>query len=312
MINLKQGSETTATHRGTPLTPSLFFLAAFPFRKSKKGGEDLSDKLDVEGLGLDDDDTMDLGEIGGKLGGDDILNGLPAKNEKMDQIEGTVNELKNQVETIGNTSSSMKGQMDSIKKEVESINDSIKSLLCVYEAVSKQYNPFVDQTVPTMSVEETRSPFGPPAKTAGIPVVDEEAEIEMAMDLNAPLDKVLRFDESTCAAPPGLKLKGMELEEEVDGKMRVKEPAVEIEEEVEVNLNVKEVIRPREARQEEAPVTAKAPAKVDSYALRQIYKLVDYQLEKVYTAKSTGEDVSPEEVDMLERWINEFKILGVK
>lgn len=258
---------------------------------------------------------MDLGDIGGKLGGsigggDGILSGLTTKNDRMDLIEGTVNELKGQVETIGNVSNSVKGQMDSVKKDVESINDSIKNLLCVYEAVSKQYNPFVEQNAPEATVEKGNDPLPSTANAGGIPLVDEEAEIQMAMDLDAPLDKVLRFDESGCADPKGLKLKGMELEEEVDGKLKVKPPAME--EEVEVNLNLKEDIMMKEPKPEPALERPRAQVKVDSYALRQIYKLVDYQLEKVYTAKTSGEAVAPEEIEMLERWISEFKLVGVK
>jgi hypothetical protein len=47
----------TVRNRTAPLPSSFVFLAAFPFRKHKKGGgEDLSAKLDIEGLDLGDDD----------------------------------------------------------------------------------------------------------------------------------------------------------------------------------------------------------------------------------------------------------------
>jgi hypothetical protein len=152
-------------------------------------------------------------------------------------------------------------------------------------------------------VEET--PIANFATKSDIPVVDEEGELELATDLDAPLDKVLRFEDNSATAQ-GLKFEGMELETEVDGEVKVSEPAPaplvplpESEPKVELAL----------------PEATKMPdknVKIDSYALRQIYKLVDYQLEKVYTAKSTGEQVPNEEMEMLERWIHELKVVGVK
>ncbi|MEM0449571.1 MAG: flagella accessory protein C [Methanomassiliicoccales archaeon] len=296
--------------RAAPLPSSFVFLAAFPFRKHKKaGGEDLSAKLDVEELGLgEDEDTLSIGElgtIGGKLGrGDEILSGLTTKNEKIDQLEGTVNELKNQVETIGNTSTSIKGQVESMRKEIESINDSIKNLLGVYEAVSRQYNPFVDQAapkVPSFKEETVPQTVTKLDKEMGIPIVDEEGEIQMARDLNAPLDKVLKFDDNSSIAA-NLDINVEEIDKEVGEKAKIKQS------------EKASMISEATPLQQDAPLISKSNKKIriDSYALRQIYKLVDYQLEKVYIAKSRGEEVPLEELEMLEHWMQELMMVGVK
>jgi hypothetical protein len=51
---------------------------------------------------------------------------------------------------------------------------------------------------------------------------------------------------------------------------------------------------------------------VDFYSLNQIHKLVEHQLEQIYTLKLKGQIVSEEDYASLERWLAEYKRMGVK
>ena len=269
----------------------------------------------MDSLGLSDGDV----EIGGSLGGgldvkldedgDDILSGLTTKNDRMDKLEGSLVELKNQLETVGNSSTSTKGQVDSLKKDIEQINDSMRNLLCVYEAVSKQYNPFVDQDAPKaleMPAEPEKPAAPQPKKEAkielpdpNVPCVDEDQEIKMALDLDAPTDKILKVD----GCPAEMKEKTPENPAELP-----KDPEIDLNE---MQLELLQAEMPEHEPKKEVLKRPK-PVRMDSYALTQLYKLVDYQMGKVYSARASGEEVDQEQVEMLERGFNEFKMVGAK
>jgi hypothetical protein len=49
---------------------------------------------------------------------------------------------------------------------------------------------------------------------------------------------------------------------------------------------------------------------MDVYALEQVHKLVEYQMSKVYRARIVGDEPDPDDIETLDRWMNEFKRLG--
>jgi hypothetical protein len=66
---------------------------------------------------------------------------------------------------------------------------------------------------------------------------------------------------------------------------------------------------------EKAPTPSPEPDMnivVDFYSLNQIHKLVEHQLEQIYTMKLKGQRVPEEDYVSLERWMAEYKRMGVK
>jgi hypothetical protein len=296
-------------------------LAVFTFKKNKKGGgEDLASQVGDLDLDLDED-AMKLGlksaDIGGALGGGkmkmdvDPLAGITPKsdNKRIDTIDGTVTDIKNQLETMSLANKGMKGDVDKIKTEIDGINDSIKNLLCVYEAVSREYNPFVDSEMPSpkkadnpCKKEEACVPK-PKAKVA------EPAQEDLDLDLDLDSGSVQKIPDYIEAEPMDKILKP-ELNDEDDVASLVEK------------VKITKVTRPTRPQAPEKPAQIEKPTPVppepgmnvvvDFYSLNQIHKLVEHQLEQIYTLKLKGQTVSEEDYASLERWLAEYKRMGVK
>ncbi len=309
--------------RTFPLTTFFPFFAVFTFKKSKKGGgEDLSSAVGDLDLDLDAD-AMKLGlksaDIGGALGGgampldDNPLAGLAPKSEskKMDAIDGTITDLKTQLETMNMGSKAMKGDVDKIKTEIDGINDSIKNLLCVYEAVSREYNPFVDSEMPS-----PRKPEGPaPKEKPGMPARRAKSQDHELEDLDLDLDLDLDGGRQTNKIPDYIEAEPMDkiLKPEV-----VDDDVAQLVEKIKIT-KVTKPTRPQIVDQPAAIEKAQAPAPepmmnvvVDFYSLNQIHKLVEHQLEQIYTMKLKGLKVPEDDYASLERWLAEYKRMGVK
>ena len=66
---------------------------------------------------------------------------------------------------------------------------------------------------------------------------------------------------------------------------------------------------------ERAPAPSPEPTMnivVDFYSLNQIHKLVEHQLEQIYTMKLKGLKVPEDDYDSLERWMSEYRRMGVR
>ncbi len=309
------------TNRTFPLTTFFPFFAVFTFRKSKKGGgEDLSSAVGDLDLDLDAD-AMKLGlksaDIGGALGGggmkldDNPLAGLSPKSEgkKMDAIDGTITDLKTQLETMNMGSKAMKGDVDKIKTEIDGINDSIKNLLCVYEAVSREYNPFVDSEMPS-----PRKPEGPaPKEKPGIPAPRAKAQELELEDLDLDLD--MDGGRQTNKIPDYIEAEPMD---------KILKPEVDDDDVAQLveKIKITKVTKPTRSQVVDQPAVvekAQAPVPepmmnvvVDFYSLNQIHKLVEHQLEQIYTMKLKGLKVPEDDYASLERWLAEYKRMGVK
>lgn len=282
---------------------SLGSLSKLGDKKDKKKGK--NDLGDLGSLG---------GSIGGSLGGglgDDILSSLSsgggrADDKKFMEIEASVNDLKKQAETADLNSKATKNEIESMKKDLSEINGSIKSLLNVYEAVSRQYNPFVD--------DDKHGAVAPSAGDDDIPMDDNlslgslntlkdmKSVPSPVIDECGPLDRVVRPDDEE-EEEDFSNLQGMDsikISPDVLGKVELRAPKPAAAPEPEDDAPA----RPR------SRATSSLPSSVDPYALEQVHKLVEYQLSKVYRAKLIGDDLDQDEVEALDRWMSEFKRLG--
>jgi hypothetical protein len=265
-------------------------------------------------------------DIGGALGGskmaldDSPLAGLAPKsdNKRIDTIDGTVTDLKNQLETMTLGSKAMKGDVDKIKTEMEGINDSIKNLLCVYEAVSREYNPFVDSEMPgpkkpeIPAKKEEACVTKPKAKAEELELDDLDLDLDLdAGNAPASAHKIPDYIE----AEPMDKILKPELDDDEVAKLVDKVKITKVTK----PTRPQAIERPAQI-EEPTPVAQQTPVSpgpavnvvVDFYSLNQIHKLVEHQLEQIYTLKLQGQKVPEEDYASLERWLAEYKRMGVR
>ena len=247
----------------------------------------------------------------------DPLAGIAPKsdNKKMEAMDGTITDLKNQLETMTMGSKAIKGDVDKIKTEIDGINDSIKNLLCVYEAVSREYNPFVDSEMPAPKKQECAAhkekaavPVPAPKAKAKEP---EPEDMDLDLDLDLSEGKPIKIPDYIEAEPMDRILKP-EMDDDDVAQLVEK---VKI---TKVTKPTRPLIADKPAPVERAPA---APALnpeptvnlvVDFYSLNQIHKLVEHQLEQIYTMKLKGQKVPDEDYESLERWLAEYKRMGVR
>jgi len=299
----------------------------FTFRKNKKGGgEDLSSAVGDLDLDLDADAMKlglksDMGGIGGSLGGggmkldDNPLAGLAPKsdNKKIEAMDGTITDLKGQLDTMSMGSKAMKNDMDKIKAEIDGINDSIKNLLCVYEAVSREYNPFVDSEMPGPKKAACPVPTkveapAPKEKAAELGFDDLDLDLDLEQGKPVNTGKALKIPDYIEAEPMDRILKP-ELDEDDVAQLVEK---VKI---TKVTKPARPQVIDKPAPIEKAPTPSPEPSLnvvVDFYSINQVHKLVEHQLEQIYTMKLKGQKVPEEDYASLERWMAEYKRMGVK
>lgn len=328
--------------RNVPICSMVSTLAILSFKKKGGKGSDLgglsasTDDLDLEGGSLslsdlggslgsltkldkkDKKDKKDYGELGslGSLGGglgDDLLSNLStvgggrADDKKIMEIEASVNDLKKHAETSDLNGKATKNEIESMRMDLSQINDSIKSLLNVYEAVSRQYNPFVEDEAHGKA--SASSPGGSedlPSRGGSLslgsldPLKDTNASFPT--DEDGPLDRVVRPDDIEEEEEYGSleDMDGPKISPSLLGKIDVTPSAPAAAPAPDDDFPAKP-----QARESSA-----SSSTIDPYAFEQVHKLVEYQLSKVYRAKLIGEDMNREEMDALDRWISEFKRLG--
>lgn len=311
-----------------PLAPILSSLAILSFKKKSKGElGDLSGSMDDLNLDGGTLSLSDLGSMGGKKKSepksegksDAKLDGLndallsmspPRDDRKINDIEASINDLKKHAESSDNNSKVTKGELESMKKDLSQINDSIKSLLNVYEAVSRQYNPFVDsvEDAPHVTSAEIAAAIPPrpeelapikkeakPEPSKKLPLYNEALAELHALDLNEPLDRIVKpnddEDEPSHSEEDTPKEKGTYSLSSMGSLGSL-------------SLDV-----PQEYP-EEAPIPRPMAMVNDTFALDQFKKLIDHQIEKIYKAKLMGQTLDASDMEMLDRWLSEFKHLG--
>ncbi|HEY3419780.1 MAG TPA: flagella accessory protein C [Methanomassiliicoccales archaeon] len=261
-------------------------------------------------------------DIGGALGGskmtldDSPLAGLAPKsdNKRIDTIDGTVTDIKNQLETMGLGNKALKGDVDKIRSEIDGINDSIKNLLCVYEAVSREYNPFVDSEMPSPrkaeNVTEKAKVSEPVSKDIAEELNLDDLDLDLDLDQGKTpvLGKSAKIPDYIEAEPMDKILKPENDEDDVA-------QLVEKVKITKVTKPTKPQVFDKPAPIEKAPDPIPEPSLnvvVDFYSINQVHKLVEHQLEQIYAMKLKGQMVPEEEYASLERWMAEYKRMGVK
>jgi hypothetical protein len=278
-------------NRNAPL-PAFLISSGFIFsRKNKKAAEDLS--------GMMGEGDIDLGTIPGLDAGLSTPSGAPAmssSSKRVDEMESTLNDLKGAVETITNNNKTIKSDVENVKAEVEQMNESIKTLLGIYEAVSKEYNPFVDQG---------RNPKIP--KKNG--KMDDPPEVNIAL-LAKPAPTIAFTDAS--APDVIIKAKPDSLDNEmIEEPIRPKEVILQ---RPKVSLVQEKPTRRREEMPMEMDMEMESDDMDDDpqkdFVLMQVYKILEFQTKKILTMKRHGVKVPDSEYETLDRWISEFKRMG--
>jgi hypothetical protein len=198
--------------------------------------------------------------------------------------------------------------VDKIKTDIDGINDSIKNLLCVYEAVSREYNPFVDSEIPNAKRPEDPSKNVEAREPKPMEKVAELEAEDLDLDLDLEMGKGPKIPDYIEAEPMDKILKP-ELDEDEVAKLVEK-------------VKITKVTAPSRPLVDEEPEQTVTPMTVspepemnvvvDFYSLNQIHKLVEHQLEQIYTLKMKGQKVPEEDYVSLERWLAEYKRMDVK
>jgi outer membrane murein-binding lipoprotein Lpp len=276
-------------HHGGSL-PSLLLLNGFIFsRKNKKAAEDLSGMMGDGDIDLGTIPGLDVGLSTPTVGGP----GLSSSSKKVDEMESSLNDLKGAVDTITNNNKTIRADVENMKGEVEQINESVKTLLGIYEAVSKEYNPFVDQG-------------GKPKIPKKNGKMDDPAEVNIA--LLAKSSPVVAFADSTTPEVI-IKAKPDSLDNEMieeplvprepilqRPKARLVEEKFSFQEEMNMNMNM------------DGEEMNEDPQK--DFVLMQVHKILEFQTMKILNMKRRGVKVPDSEYETLDRWIAEFKRMG--
>jgi archaellum component FlaC len=298
-----------------PLPFFFPFLAILSFRKKKKGGEDLSgfgndldipegDTLQLGGLdsGLGGSLGGGLGGLDGGLGGglgglggsDDLLGGLKGNDDKINEMNATIEDMKGQVETMQLQGKSVKNDMEQIKTDLGGINESMKSLLCIYEAVSKEFNPFVDNVVKKKAPAEEKLPLPvkeqkPEPKVPTLDLEEDEEPLDILMRPQDNYEAVIMNNQKAKRPEPA------EMRQPAPELMELKMP--------EMRSEMRLPCMPE--------MTAASPYRADIYCMNQIYKLIEFHLDKIFIQKQKGIKVPEADFDALERWLKELRRMEV-
>ncbi len=311
-------------NRTSLLAPFFSSMAILSFKKKDKedkssGEPSLPSPMSDMSLGGGD---LSLGGLGGGIGslssidiggdavddlGDSLLSmsGAVRDDQKLQELEASVNDIKKQAETSELTIRAMRGEIETIKDELSHMNESIKSLLNVYEAVSSQYNPFVEDEPAELSTLQTndlsglsglddrQDELGSPAPLSkAVNDMIKELAKNGPVDEEGPLDRIVRPDDDLADAYS--LMNGIQEEMEMNGS---NDGFMESN-----NLS-------RETSSMEVP-PARANAYEDVYALEQARRLLDCIMSKICRERSNGREISSADRMALDLWMGEFKRLG--
>lgn len=257
--------------------------------------------------GLDDEGSPE--EVSGDHGEELAVR---SSKQKVDELEGSVVDLREQLDQLEKGNFNLREQISEIRDDIDQINNSMKTLLCVYEAVSKEYNPFVeDEDREGLDLSELhpevdysspgsdnnlgsdnhydRDRFYSTEEEAfmdgneGTQMMGDDYRDPNPFDLDGPIDRVIRPDEEEDEMDAG------------DDLMIGQQGATETE--------VSQ--RPAVDRASE-PRRSTARNGTDPYCIQQVYKLVEYQLNRILMARLNGERIENDDIEKLERWLSEL------
>jgi hypothetical protein len=229
------------------------------------------------------------GGLAGELGKPDFVVGQPAaSDEKVTALGATVEDIKGQVETLQMQGKSLKGDIEQIKGDLGSINDSMKSLLQVYEAVSREYNPFVDNSTNRQMAEPKLE--AKPEPKASKAIIDDDT-----------VDMLLRPEDNFEAVPITAAKPRPIIVEPVKPIPAPREPLPKAPEN-----------KPEPKPETKIGETYTHPVAVsDPYILNQVVKIVEFQMDRFYSKKQKGNKVSDQEYDEIDHWFKELRRLEV-
>ncbi len=268
--------------RKIPLPPFFSSLAILSFKKKGSGGELGGLTNSMGGMGLNGGD-ISLSALGEDVKSDIPSIGSRAEERRIQELESNISDLKKHAENADMGNKAIKGEIEGIKAELSQIDESIKNLLSIYEAVTRQYNPFVEGAAKPSPVERADvDPKDVNASPVEDKVEDGSIKEESPVDELGPLDKMVRPEDeeesldidAPAPSPPDTK--------------RTPAPIIE------------------RAQEMADPLPPKAEPK-DTFVLDQFHKLLIYQVDKIYHLKVEGREVSPRDVEDLNRWLEELK-----
>lgn len=223
---------------------------------------------------------------------------------RLETLEGVVNDLKTQLKNFEGGVKSTKAEMEGMKEELAKLNDTIKQLLTVYEVVSKEYNPFIDKPVKRRSaligVDARQSsnemlPSGISGIGGDSDVVSVKEHIIKTEDES--LDKIIKPDQ--------------EVEDFLSDKLPDKQEDKGSFADIDNDYGYGSVITVND-KVENEPTRTFLCQFHEAHYLMQMIKLVEFQLEKIYVAKVSGLRPDLEDVQLLDRYLADFKRVGLR
>ncbi|MCE5296660.1 MAG: hypothetical protein LLG16_06100 [Euryarchaeota archaeon] len=217
---------------------------------------------------------------------------LPKDDERIKVVNATVTDLKGQVDGLQMQGKSLKGDIDSMKNDLGSINESMKALLQVYEMVSRQYNPFVENSFRNNDMEQMSIPMKKNSDDQPDDYIMRPQDSFEAMPLNQVRSRAPEFD------PFERPRTDMKMP---NGRHEGAVP--------EQRQQFRESTPPGLSNEPAAP----APSyKTDNYCFTQVHKIVEYHMNRIYMDKMNGSRLTEEDYDELDHWLAELRRLEVR
>ncbi|HTY46061.1 MAG TPA: flagella accessory protein C [Methanomassiliicoccales archaeon] len=260
-------------------SPFLLFLGIGvlnPFGKKSGGGKGSEDEIDDIVVGPMPQAQNNAGAPG-------------VDSKKVEEMEGSLNDVKDKLRTVETSSKSVKNELEGLRGDLKKTNETIKQLLSVYEVVSQEYNPFVDAPAKKAQVQSVNPSTISYSGLASDGWSKQQASVPAKTVVPGPYDKVIGPDGDA------IEVKEVKVEQrpsEVAGANRGGDKMA-MSSEKESALRADKMLQ-------------------DNYYIMQLLKLVEFQLEKIYLAKVNRVPVDAEDLQNLDKWLAEFKRVGLR
>lgn len=303
--------------RKSLLAPFFSSMVILSFKKKGKENDGSDMPSPMSGTSLDGG-GLSLGGLTGSLGslssidmGDDdpdmlgsnllSQSGAAQDDRKLQEMEVSISDMKKQAETSELTTRAIKGDVESIKDEISHMSESIKSLLNIYEAVSRPYNPFVED-MPNLSAPMINEGPAADGQSNGIanPAPISEAVSDMIKKLaqndpfddDEPLDRIVRPDDDLTDEHP-FTLGTLE-EPKMDTRMEsIMEPSMLTS-----------------IPQSTSGASIIMNSYEDACALEHTRRLIECMMSKICKERSIGKGIDISDAKAFDLWVSEFKRLG--
>jgi archaellum component FlaC len=254
--------------------PNFLFLLSAIFSKSSK-----SENNEGEG---------DLEEIL------DVLEEEEQDRDKINNIEGSITDLKDQFESLNMSNRTVKTEINTMRDDLSEVARSLKDLLCVYEEVSKEYNPFVDPK-PTGKVVDD------PIPKRERKVYDENTIIPARGSNGIPDDELIKVNQI---------MQDNQGDPRYGGAVYDNEPPRYTSDPRQHHSHSQYENRPNERVAPSA--TEPNIDDTDISIMIQFHRLIQSQMEKMIILRSRGIFIDKNEMQKLDYWVSEFKRAGMK